>query len=401
MARGSRRGAARWPLVALAVVLVGGGIGAAVLGGGDGDGDGAAIGGPGREVTEPAPDAPSRRVEGAIAPIGDPPAEYEITYLVEGYAEGGVVLDVERRVVRLPFESRVEGASADAPDDVQFLQIAGFGVLQSSVSAALASEPSIAPGSAHVAADVVADALEWRHEVREVLDRECQVVRAGGPIDVADQPAPTGEDWADLCVHEDGLVLQEEWYVGGDIFRRRTAIELDVAPSIDDDELTPTAAIPEGVPGGTFVEVTPDSRPAEATHWELPEAPAGFELVGRYAFSPPRTDDQLSQFEVPRVAMILDVYEDGDGGAVVVANGGTADRSALFESGDAEETVDLTSMGLAVGDVLHGLRQAEVRVGLAGGRFLRVYGSLAADELVELARTLRPVDGPGEVTPID
>ena len=131
-----------------------------------------------------------------------------------------------------------------------------------------------------------------------------------------------------------------------------------------------------------------------------PRVPDGFELRGRYAYSPPRTDDSLSQFEVPRVAVIIDVYEDAEGGAVMIANGGTADRSALFESGDAAETADLTSIGLGVADVLHGLRQAEVRVGLPGGRFVRVYGSLAADDLVDLARTLVPNDEPGTVTPL-
>ena len=384
----------------LAVVLVGGGI-AATVAGGDDDGPDvdAAPAGDGREVGEAADDAPSREVDGPVEPVGRPPSSYEITYEVEGYADSGVVVDVERRVIRLPYESRVESAGAESPDEVTFLQIAGFGVLQSSTEASLASEPIIAPGSAHVLPAVVAELLEWRHEVRTILDRDCQVVRAGGPMDVSELEPPTAEDWADLCVDEDGIVLQEEWAVGGEVFRRRTATALDLSPDIDDADLSPTAEIPEGVPGGTFVEVTRDSRAPEATHWELDSAPEGFTLVGRYGFSPPRTDDGLSQFEIPRVAMILDVYEDGDGGAVVVVNGGTADRSDLFVTGDGPETADLGPLGMA--DVLRGLRQSEVRVGLDGGRFVRVYGSLPAEDLLALARSLQPNDEPGQVTPVE
>lgn len=406
MARGFRRGAARWPLVVLAVVLVGGGIGASVFGGGGDEDDDAGPGGPttepGRSVEEAAADAPSRRVDGPMEPVGRPPESYEITYLVEGYATDGVVVDVERRLVRLPFESRVTSGPSESPDEVTFLQVAALGILQSSKEASLTSEPQIAPGSAHVVADVATSVLEWRHEVRTILDRDCQVVRAGGPIDVATLESPTDTDFADLCVDEDGLVLQEEWFVGGDVFRRRTATELDTSPRISDADLTPTAAIPDGVPGGTFVEVTRDSRAPEATHWELPAAPDGFSLLGRYAFSPPRTDDGLSQFEVPRVAAILDVYADGEGGLVVVSNGGTANQSDLFTSGDddGDETVDLGG-GLGVADVLRGLRQTEVRVGLERGRFVRLYGSPPAHELVTLASSLVPNDEPGQVTPVD
>ena len=408
MAQGSRRGAARWPLVALAVVLVGGGIGASVFGGGGGgdeDDEGGSPGPttePGRSLGEAMADAPSRREDGPIEPVGRPPEAYEITYLVEGYAPGGVVVDIERRLVRLPFESRVESGPSESPGEVTFLQVAALGVLQSSKDASLTSEPQIAPGSAHVDGDVATSVLEWRHEVRTILDRDCQVVRAGGPIDVATLEPPTSTDFADLCVDADGLVLQEEWFVGGDVFRRRTATELDTSPRIADADVTPTAAIPDGVPGGTFVEVTPDSRAPSVTHWELPSAPEGFSLVGRFAFSPPRADDEMSQLEVPRVAAILDVYADGDGGLVVVSNGGTSDNSELFTSGDddGDETVDLGG-ALGVADVLRGLRQTEVRVGLDRGRFLRVYGSLPGDELVALARSLVPNDEPGQVTPLD
>jgi hypothetical protein len=388
-------------LVALAVVLVGGGVGASVLGDGGDEADSPAPAEPGRALSEAIEDVPSRSEAGDLEPVGRPPVSYVITYRVEGHAAEGVVVDTERRSVLLPFASRVETVASEDPDDVTFLQIADLGMQQAEL-VSLAAEPAIATGSSHVSGDVAAAVLEWQHEVRTVLDEECQVVRAAGPIDAVDLvEEPTGEDWADLCLAEDGLVLQEDWYIGGDLFRRRTATDVDRDAEHDDDEFEPTQPRPAGVPGGSFVQLTPDSRAPGVTHFELPAAPTGFRRAGRYAFSPPRADDEQSIMQLPRVAVIVDVYEDGEGGALLVANGGTSNRSPLFTSGEAAETVDLAAIGLGTADLLRGLRQSEVRASLPGGRFVRVYGSLAVDDLVSLARSLRANDTPGQVTPIE
>ena len=389
--------------MALAVVLVGGGVGAAVLDtGADGE-DPPPSERPtdGREVVSSTTTVPSREVDGSFEPIGRPPVAYALTYRVEGFAVDGAIIDIEERAVRLPWASRVSSAAAEEPGSTTFLQIADLGVLQTGTAASLASEPAIAPGSAHVTPEVAEDVLEWRHEVRTILERDCQVVRAAGPIDVAEVAAPEegASDWADLCVDGDGLVLQEEWVIGGDVFRRRTATALEVGDgSIPRDAFVATAERPEGVPGGSFVELTSDSRAPGVRHWELASPPDGFRHVGRYGFSPPRADDDQSVMQIPRVAVIVDVYEDGDGGAVVVANGGTADQSSLFEVGgeDADDVVDLGELG--EGEVLVGLRQREVRTAFERGRFLRVYGTLEVDELIQLARTLVPNDEPGAVT---
>ena len=52
---------------------------------------------------------PVREVEGDYESITPGTGDYEVTYRVEGFtADGGAVIDRERRVVHPPFASRVE-----------------------------------------------------------------------------------------------------------------------------------------------------------------------------------------------------------------------------------------------------------------------------------------------------
>ena len=356
----------------------------------------------GPTIEEPL-EVPIEAIDGEPAPVEVVRTPVAITYRVEGFAnEGGAVIDTERRWVRPPFESRVETTPGeDGEGAPTFLQIARFAEVQtgreSESPVILTVEPAVAPGVARV--DV--SALEWRGQGRTVLERTCEVYRAGGPIDVASLEPPTDETWADLCVDETGLVLHEEWVVGGEVFRRRIAVDVDESPSLDGPLFTMTGVRAEGDAGGLLVEVTADSRPADVAHFELASSPEGFTHRGRYGFTPPRGQTEVNQPEPPRVASILDVYEDGAGGFVVVDNGGTTDRRPLFQTDAGATRVDL-GPELGTGEVVLGLRQAEVRVALDGGRFVRVWGTLPLRDLVALARTLVPVTDPnGAVTPID
>jgi hypothetical protein len=409
-----RRGPARWPLVALLVLFAVLGVGTLLRGGGDdddgGDGEAASTTEPGREVVVTTTTVVTEAVEGDPEPIVPVRRDYALTYRVEGSTtSGGAIIDLEHREVRPPYASRVETVPAEAPDgDPTFVQIARFGELQTGredeAPVVLRVEPAVAPGDVVVAIDVeaaiAAGVLEWRHEARTILDRRCQVFRTGGPIDVADLAAPAeGEEtWADLCIGDDGLLLQEEWVIGGEVFRRRTLVDLDESPSLDDGRFDPDGERPEGVAAGSFAELTPDSRPADVDFYELAEAPVGFTRRGRFGYSPPRNSGDLTAIDSTKVASIMDVYEDGAGGIVVVVNGGSSDGTTTVAVRPEDQTVDLGSIGTAA--VVPGVRQNEVHLGFEHGRFLRVYGTLAVADLAALARTLTVVNDPnGTVTP--
>jgi hypothetical protein len=399
------------------VLLLGGlGIGTLLGGDDDGDDDGSAAGelDGGRTLVVTTTTVPTEPVDGDPTPIDRGPAgEYVLTYRVEGFApEGGAVIDLERREVRAPYASRVETVADEGTEDDRptfFLQVADFGVLQTGREdedpAPLRVEPAVAAGSAQLALDVPAgiDAgvLEWRHEARTILDRRCEVYRTGGPVDVGALTAPDVDEqqWADLCVTADGLLLQEEWVIDGAPFRRRTAVELDESVELDDATFVPSGEVVDSAETGALAELTPDSMPPGAAFWSLPSAPDGFELRGRFGYSPPRGQADLGAIDQSKVALVLDVYEDGDGGLIVVANGGTSDNSTIVAVDPAGPTVDL-GPALGVGEPVLGALQNEVRVGFDRGRFLRVWGTLPIDDLAALARTLVPTTDPdATITP--
>ena len=406
-----RPGPSRWPLVVLAAVFVGLGL-LALFGRREGSGeriDRSST--PGTAVITPTT-IEGTPVEGDPEPIEVVRGDYAATYRIEGFVEGGgAVVDIERRWVRPPFASRVETVPSGAADDAEptYLQVSDFGVLQTGredeAPIVLRSEPGVAPGDIRIDVDIDAaiDAglLEWRHEERTIEDRRCQVFRAGGPVDIATLTAPKADEetWADLCIGDDGLLLQEEWVIDGEPFRRRTLIELDTSPALDDTLFAPGGTVTEGSEGGSLGELTADSVPPGVAFYALESPPPGFRLRGRYGYSPPRASfDASTGSEPARVALILDVYEDDDGGVLVVANGGTSDTSTIVEVGPDDATVDLGAIGTA--EIVLGLHQNEVRVGFERGRFLRVYGTLPVDDLAAIARTLTVTTDPnGTVTP--
>ena len=398
-----RTGPSRWPLVVLAVVFIGLGLLALFARGGGGD-DEATSDRPETPAIVTTTSVPATPVEGDFEPIEATGSPYEITYRVEGFTDGGgAVVDLERRWVRPPYASRVETVKEDDGDaPPTFLQISDFGVLQTGredeTPAILRTEPSVAPGDARIEADleaaIEAGLLEWRHEERTVLGRRCQVFRAGNPIDVATLAPPDDEadQWADLCIGDDGLLLQEEWVIGGEPFRRRTAVELDEAPRLEDRLFMASGQVGTGADVGALAELTADSRPPGVPFYALDAPPTGFRHRGRYGYSPPRGKLDFSQAEPPKVALVLDVYEDGEGDIVVVANGGTSDHSTIVEVGADDRTIELGDVGRA--QIVLGLRQNELRAGFEGGRFLRVWGTLPVDELAAIGRALSVTTDP-------
>ena len=404
-----RTGPSRAPLVVLALVFIGMGL-LALFGRSEGDDDVDGVDGPpGTAVVTPTT-IESTPVEGDHEPIEAEHGDYALTYRVEGFTNaGGAVVDLERRWVRPPYASRVETVpSGEVDADPTFVQISDFGILQTGREdeepVVLRTEPTTAPGDVRIDVDVdaaiEAGVLEWRHEERTILDRRCQVFRAGGPVDVATLTPPdtASESWADLCISDGGLLLQEEWVIDGETFRRRTVIELDESPTIADELFEPVAEPSVGPESGSFAELTADSVPPGVAFYALPAPPAGFRHRGRFGYSPPRAPLDVNQPEPSKVALVLDVYEGDGGGLLVVANGGTSDNTPVVEVGPDDATVDLGPAGR--GEVVLGLHQNEVRTGFDHGRFLRVYGTLSVDDLAAVARTLTVITDPdGTVTP--
>src|SRR5205085_6718127 len=78
-----------------------------------------------------------------------------------------------------------------------------------------------------VMGEALKDATLVRRERRRVAGRDCQVYRAAAPLVERLTPFdPHGPDYADECIDEAGLLLEETWFDGGSLLRHRVATEV-------------------------------------------------------------------------------------------------------------------------------------------------------------------------------
>lgn len=348
-----------------------------------------------------------------VEPLGDlppPPEILEIVYRVERLTTG--VIDTEQRLVRTPFEVRIETHRAE-PDDVDLdadpvlldLEVLG-GVESGSLAgdrALLVSAPAPARHSAHLGTDLdaaqQAGVLEPLGHGRRIAGRTCAELRTGAALDGGILRPPTDTDRNDVCVDDDGLVLREEITVGGHLVERRTAVSVDVDSDRGDldDAFTPLGhRIPEADGGGRVRRVTLDSRPPDVPHFELDASPAGTERIGRFGVLTDSVPGPNAAAPIAASISMVDVHV-GGGDVVVVENGAAVTGTVVLGRGDVAVPLsfaaDATAVFLTSG--------VEIRASLEGGRFLRLVSTLSLRETVALAESMRMLDGPGAVEPAD
>ena len=310
------------------------------------------------------------RADGADVTIEDPPRAYAITYRIT--SDGAE--STERVVARRPFSSRVE---VDAGGAVVARRVSRFATLVvegDEATSSLTVSPAL--GTADVRPDAVLDSavdagIVERREVREVAGRTCQVHRFGSSA--ADGTiVPVGStpgEHADVCIDGRGLVLEEWWVRDGKPLRQRLATDVDVGALVDDEMFTLTGER-DAARSRSDGSIAPTTAPAAFRI----EPPRRFETLGRY---------DLTIAQVERT-VIADVWTDGADLLVLEHGVGDVDPHPYGTP------VDLGAAG--AGELVLDLRASEVRVAL-GGLTVRVYGTIAPDALVDVARSLRSEQG--------
>lgn len=339
-----------------------------------------------RTASERAGDTDRRWSFGAF------PERYRITYRVSiTGAETTEVLEVVA-----PFDSRTtsyRGASTSGTPLDEREQ--SFGVLATRANdqtTVLQAPPALAgprPASAILTAEDAG--LVERREVREVAGRRCQVWRTGGQLAATTFIPPADDDYIDLCIDADGLLL-EEWQVHeGTAIRQRVAVDVDRG-GVDPTTLSQlprkaTLSIDQG--GGSIVETAPTARPL-GPFLQVPAPPEGFTLRGRYTVVPPQVGLVDPEMRGKRLAATTDVYVRGVD-AIIIEGGGVLDLSDPWSVEEAFPDVDLGG-AIGTGELVPGRSGGEVRALLGSGRYLRVSGSVDLDTLVDVARSLVLVD---------
>lgn len=333
--------------------------------------------------------------------FSDPPESYRIDYRVEGYGGDAVVVTSDRLFVRRPFESRLESFERPVADDSpSSVQISAFGSISvqgaSGERVVVAAPPG--PGISDVRLTASLDgALEDERfdlgERREVIGRECQVIRTAVGLSTGDlEPPRSSSEYADTCIDADGLVLEEVLFDGGEPLLRRVATEVEIGVDLEDDLFkTGEPSLPTREGGGFFAELAPGSR-APGTFYEVVDAPRGYDHRGRYAVVPTQaelfSDDNR---EGERLTFISDVYVKGPD-LVVLDQGGTLGGVEPFGNVRGVE-VEVAVEGAEDAVLTYGQGGPIAIVRLGDGRFLRARTTTSPDVLLDLLAALEPVEG--------
>ena len=131
--------------------------------------------------------------------------------------------------------------------------------------------------------------------------------------------------------------------------------------------------------------------------WTPPgnDPPDGFTRVGRFAIVPPQAERFAASLQDPGiVAGTADVFVRGPD-FVVVWQGGTLGGVEAYPPTDGAAAVDGGPVGR--GEVLPSALGTELRFPQEGGRFVHVVGTLQADDLRAVARSLVETEGTGLV----
>jgi hypothetical protein len=363
-------------------------------GGGDGDGDGkpklAVLG---RTGSVEVPGAPE-------VAISATPASYRIVYRVEDVGEK-ISYRTDVVSVRRPWESRLESRSGRPPGDKELsTQVATLGQRRSTsgdqdpvvIELGLTLPASDLRLDKVLGPAVDAKRLE-RREVRTVAGRTCQVYRSGDYLSATAITPPTAKLYADSCVDDHGLLLEEVLVSEGKAIARRIAESVDEVPSLGDD-LFPTGEpnVPADKGGGTVRRLLDGSTPP-SPFFVADAVPEGFTWTGRYSVVPPQAENFGAEDptrEDFRRAQIADVYVRGLD-VLVLEQGATLRGAPPFEEDPGNPRIDLGPFGSA--EVRFGALGNQVRAQREGGRFVQATGTLLPDELAAVLRSLREVPG--------
>ena len=321
---------------------------------------------------------------------------YRAVFRVENRARE-LVITTERIWVRRPFQSRIESYAGPPPGTGRpTVRQSVFGVLTSRSPRAeplnVAAPPSVATGDVRVD-PVLQDALDdrtiLRRERREVYGRQCQIYRAGGPVFAGDveRYEPAQGNYADFCVDRNGIVVEEYWVYRGRLIQRRVAVELEIDPAIDTSIFRIDVEPTQGAARGVVERLDPEDVD-ETGLWTLPATPSGFKSLGRYGVVIPQAavPNVGGQPQGPGPSSTTDVYVRGPDLLVV-----DQDPSLLaVVENETRPTRKVDIEGLEDAELIIDARMSEVRGISPDGSVVRIFGTLSPDELLGLARRLRP-----------
>jgi hypothetical protein len=329
------------------------------------------------------------RLVAAQAPeqtVAAPPAAYRVTYRVETLS-GSQVLQ-EQLVVRRPFDLRFRFGDEGALDDplLDRIQTEQFTTTVESGTAgaqrADGSLPVLGNRFDVTLPDLVERGVYVRRERRQVLGEECTVYRTGAVIESFVVSRPATDLFADLCISDDGLVLEQVSVTRGEADMRVVATSVERDPALGDADfpvVTDAGALDSG--GVERRDLSRTEAPA-SPYWRPAAVPAGWTHTARRQIDLAARGGSAGPTGTK--TSFVDVYTRGSD-VIVVRQGLAGNEPETISTAQATE-IDLGALGR--GQLVLGANAATAVVADTGGRFVHVQGTVRVEELRSFASTL-------------
>ena len=232
--------------------------------------------------------------------ITDPPTAYAVTYRIDAVNSetGATTTSTETFEVQRPFNARITGLAGAPPGtDQQWQAITNLGLYSDTTGTDAPQVNQVAPHSAladfrldATLNDLLGTGSFVAKERRTVLGRECQVYRTGKALESFDVAAANGTDYADACIDDKGLMLEEVTVASGALVQRVTATSVNDAVGATDADFKITGTPLTVAQGGSVLTPLDATKAPTVGYWVLDTPPEGYTLKARYKYSVPAPD---------------------------------------------------------------------------------------------------------------
>ena len=321
--------------------------------------------------------------------LANVPVSYQVTYSVETQTKGQDL--IEDLTVRRPFDMRYRIADNGALDtplyDLVVTKSRRTERSQGQPDVAERATPVLLPYGARLDAtvrDLIDNGFFSRRERRKLLGSECTVYRTGAAIEGGEVTKATETRYSDICVSDDGLVLEEVGVASGEVELRVTATEVRREPALTDadfpviDDETSLAA------GGVEVFDLDATTVPTTPYWQWATAPTGWTLASRQRVVVTRLTEDSTGPAATRTSWV-DTYTRGND-TLILRQGDVGSEPAEVDTTNA---IDATAGDLGGAKLVIGTIGTKLVVTNKDGRFVQLFGTVSSSELTSFAGALK------------
>jgi hypothetical protein len=321
--------------------------------------------------------------------VANMPVSYHVTYLVKTKGQSTPIY--EDVLVRRPFDMRYRLSNEDTFDkplyDLLLTKTNRTERNDGSPETAENTTPVLLSYGTRFDAtlgDLISNGFFVRRERRKVLNTECTVYRTGSFIEAGEVIKATDTQYTDICISDDGLVLEEVNIASGAVGLRVTATSVVREPALTDADFPVTTDAATLTAAGVQVFDLPITAVPTTPYWQFAATPDGWTFASRQRVEVTKVASDSTGPAATKISWI-DVYTRGSD-VVTVRQGVAGAEPAQI---DTTSAIDTPVGDLGTGQLVVGAIGNKIVVTNINDRFVQLVGTTPAAELTAMATSLK------------